>query len=87
VSALTKPHAPISAIISACLATLKLPHVRRAWTNSDRLALSHNLLTTLPSRLVECRRLRYLNVRYNAMREIPEAVRLPCSSAGATTQV
>lgn len=42
-----------------------------------RLALSHNLLTTLPLRLVECKRLRYLNVRYNAMREIPEAVRPP----------
>jgi hypothetical protein len=28
---------------------------------------------------VECKRLRYLNVRYNAMREFPEAVRsLPC---------
>ncbi|KAE8843483.1 hypothetical protein HRS9122_04586 [Pyrenophora teres f. teres] len=40
----------------------------------ERLALSHNLLSTLPSRLVECRRLRYLNVRYNAMREIPNAI-------------
>lgn len=28
-------------------------------------------------RLVECKRLRYLNVRYNAMREFPEAVRPP----------
>jgi Leucine-rich repeat (LRR) protein len=43
----------------------------------ERLALSHNLLATLPSRLIECRRLRYLNVRYNAMREIPSAVRVP----------
>ncbi|KAI4628948.1 hypothetical protein J4E83_003501 [Alternaria metachromatica] len=40
----------------------------------ERLALSHNLLSTLPSRLIECRRLRYLNVRYNAMREIPNAI-------------
>ncbi|KAL1797397.1 hypothetical protein ACET3X_004003 [Alternaria dauci] len=40
----------------------------------ERLALSHNLLSTLPSRLIECRRLRYLNVRYNAMREIPSAI-------------
>ncbi|KAJ4294269.1 RAM signaling network component [Kalmusia sp. IMI 367209] len=40
----------------------------------ERLALSHNLLTTLPSRLIECQRLRYLNVRYNAMREIPDAI-------------
>lgn len=44
-------------------------------TNVHRLALSHNLLSTLPSRLIECKRLRYLNVRHNAMREIPEAVR------------
>jgi Leucine-rich repeat (LRR) protein len=44
-------------------------------TDPARLALSHNLLSTLPTRLVECQRLRYLNVRYNAMREIPEAVR------------
>jgi Leucine-rich repeat (LRR) protein len=44
-------------------------------TDAYRLALSHNLLTTLPSRLIECKRLRYLNVRYNSMREIPEAVR------------
>ncbi|KAF2117707.1 cell morphogenesis protein-like protein Sog2 [Lophiotrema nucula] len=40
----------------------------------ERLALSHNLLSTLPLRLIECRRLRYLNVRYNAMREIPAAI-------------
>ncbi|CAO2658768.1 Nn.00g064910.m01.CDS01 [Neocucurbitaria sp. VM-36] len=40
----------------------------------ERLALSHNLLSTLPLRLVECKRLRYLNVRYNAMREIPDAI-------------
>ncbi|KAF1358269.1 hypothetical protein EJ07DRAFT_124809 [Lizonia empirigonia] len=40
----------------------------------ERLALSHNLLSTLPSRLIECKRLRYLNVRYNAMREIPNAI-------------
>ncbi|KAJ4357959.1 RAM signaling network component [Didymosphaeria variabile] len=40
----------------------------------ERLALSHNLLTTLPSRLIECKRLRYLNVRYNALREIPDCI-------------
>ncbi|KAF9738500.1 RAM signaling pathway protein [Paraphaeosphaeria minitans] len=40
----------------------------------ERLALSHNLLTTLPTRIVECKRLRYLNVRYNAMREIPDCI-------------
>ncbi|KAF2178082.1 hypothetical protein K469DRAFT_600717 [Zopfia rhizophila CBS 207.26] len=40
----------------------------------ERLALAHNLLTTLPLRLAECKRLRYLNVRYNLMREIPDAI-------------
>ena len=45
--------------------------------DAARLALSHNLLQTLPSRLIECKRLRYLNVRYNAMREIPSAVCWP----------
>ncbi|KAF2848931.1 cell morphogenesis protein-like protein Sog2 [Plenodomus tracheiphilus IPT5] len=43
-------------------------------TEIERLALSHNLLSTLPLRLIECKRLRYLNVRYNAMREIPAAI-------------
>lgn len=47
----------------------------------ERLALSHNLLASLPLRLIECKRLRYLNVRYNAMREFPEAVCLPTSPA------
>lgn len=40
----------------------------------ERLALSHNNLTTLPTRLPECHRLRYLNVRYNSMREIPAPI-------------
>lgn len=53
------------------------PRTRR--TDSFRLALSHNLLASLPLRLIECKRLRYLNVRYNAMREFPEAVRVPVS--------
>lgn len=44
------------------------------YADISRLALSHNLLSTLPLRLIECKRLRYLNVRYNAMREIPAAV-------------
>lgn len=46
---------------------------------SFRLAISHNLLSTLPRRLAECRRLRYLNIRYNAIREFPEAVCKFCS--------
>lgn len=40
-----------------------------------RLALSHNSFSTLPLRMSECARLRYLNVRYNALREFPPAVR------------
>ncbi|KAF2742414.1 hypothetical protein M011DRAFT_412755 [Sporormia fimetaria CBS 119925] len=40
----------------------------------ERLAIAHNLLTTVPSRLVECKRLRYLNVRYNQIRELPDAI-------------
>jgi hypothetical protein len=40
----------------------------------ERLALSHNLLSTLPLRLTECTRLRYLNVRFNSLREFPEAI-------------
>ncbi|KAF2196484.1 hypothetical protein GQ43DRAFT_405030 [Delitschia confertaspora ATCC 74209] len=47
-------------------------------TEIERLALSSNLLTTLPSRLTECTRLRYLNVRHNLLREIPDVVfRMP----------
>lgn len=40
-----------------------------------RLALSHNSLGDLPPRLSECSRLRYLNVRYNALKDIPRSVR------------
>ncbi|TKA79138.1 hypothetical protein B0A49_01320 [Cryomyces minteri] len=39
-----------------------------------RLALSHNLLTSLPPQLSKCTRLRYLNVRSNSLREFPEAI-------------
>ncbi|EOD50107.1 hypothetical protein GTA08_BOTSDO01139 [Neofusicoccum parvum] len=40
----------------------------------ERLALSHNSFNTLPLRMSECVRLRYLNVRYNALREFPPAI-------------
>lgn len=68
-----------------CPHRLRLPP-RTRLTDTPRLALSHNLLASLPSRLIECKRLRYLNVRYNAMREFPEAVRVPLhlGSAGPT---
>ena len=41
---------------------------------ADRLALSHNLISTFPSRFSECTSLRYLNVRNNVIREFPLAV-------------
>ncbi|PHH66423.1 hypothetical protein CDD81_7478 [Ophiocordyceps australis] len=36
-----------------------------------RLALSHNLLSSLPARFSECTSLRYLNLRGNQLREFP----------------
>ena len=39
-----------------------------------RLALAHNLLSSFPSSLASCSRLRYLNVRYNSFKEFPEEV-------------
>jgi Leucine-rich repeat (LRR) protein len=39
-----------------------------------RLALSHNLISTFPSRFSECASLRYLNVRNNIIREFPQSV-------------
>ncbi|KAI6781813.1 Leucine-rich repeat-containing protein-like protein [Emericellopsis cladophorae] len=47
----------------------------------ERLALSHNQLTTVPSRFSECTSLRYLNIRANSISEFPmsqnNAVRRP----------
>ncbi|OBT65270.1 hypothetical protein VE03_04655 [Pseudogymnoascus sp. 23342-1-I1] len=40
----------------------------------ERLALSHNQISTFPSRFAECTSLRYLNVRNNAIREFPLAI-------------
>ncbi|KFG80544.1 hypothetical protein MANI_119668 [Metarhizium anisopliae] len=37
----------------------------------ERLALSHNQLSSLPVRLSECTSLRYLNIRANKIREFP----------------
>lgn len=37
----------------------------------ERLALSHNQISTFPSRFAECTSLRYLNVRNNLIREFP----------------
>ncbi|KAF1987992.1 hypothetical protein K402DRAFT_392273 [Aulographum hederae CBS 113979] len=40
----------------------------------ERLALSHNRLSSFPVRLPECTRLRYLNVRWNHLREFPAPI-------------
>ncbi|QUC16393.1 uncharacterized protein UV8b_00634 [Ustilaginoidea virens] len=40
----------------------------------ERLALSHNQLSTLPSRFSECTSLRYLNIRGNQIKEFPLAL-------------
>ncbi|KAG5953783.1 hypothetical protein E4U53_002639 [Claviceps sorghi] len=40
----------------------------------ERLALSHNLLTTLPAKFSECTSLRYLNIRGNQIKEFPPAL-------------
>lgn len=40
-----------------------------------RLALSHNPQIAVPSQIVQCNRLRYLNIRWNKLRHFPEAVR------------
>lgn len=37
----------------------------------ERLALSNNKITTLPTRFAECQSLRYINVRDNKIREFP----------------
>ncbi|KAL2073227.1 hypothetical protein VTL71DRAFT_10551 [Oculimacula yallundae] len=40
----------------------------------ERLALSHNMISTFPSRFAECTSLRYLNVRSNVIREFPQSI-------------
>ncbi|KAI9054176.1 hypothetical protein LZ554_001347 [Drepanopeziza brunnea f. sp. 'monogermtubi'] len=40
----------------------------------ERLALSHNMISTLPSGFSECTSLRYLNVRNNFIREFPQSI-------------
>ncbi|KAG9239570.1 RAM signaling pathway protein-domain-containing protein [Amylocarpus encephaloides] len=40
----------------------------------ERLALSHNQISTFPSRFSECVSLRYLNVRNNFIREFPQSI-------------
>ncbi|RDW60823.1 hypothetical protein BP6252_12206 [Coleophoma cylindrospora] len=40
----------------------------------ERLALSHNLISTFPLRFSECSSLRYLNVRNNVIREFPQPI-------------
>jgi len=50
-----------------------LPYFSQALT-ALRLAVSHNQLTNFPTRLIECKRLRYLNARYNALKELSPSV-------------
>ncbi|EMC97600.1 hypothetical protein BAUCODRAFT_122033 [Baudoinia panamericana UAMH 10762] len=40
----------------------------------ERLALSHNVQIAIPTQIVQCGRLRYLNLRGNQLRHFPEAV-------------
>ncbi|TKA73107.1 hypothetical protein B0A55_04840 [Friedmanniomyces simplex] len=40
----------------------------------ERLALSHNPQVAIPSQIVLCDRLRYLNIRWNQLKHFPEAV-------------
>jgi hypothetical protein len=42
------------------------------------LAISHNRVSSFPECISECKRLRYLNARYNALKEFPLSVRI-CS--------
>ena len=47
-----------------------------ALTLRPSLAISHNVVSSFPERISECRRLRYLNARYNALKEFPTPVRI-----------
>ncbi|KAK5171328.1 RAM signaling network component [Saxophila tyrrhenica] len=40
----------------------------------ERLALSHNPSVALPSQIVECERIRYLNIRWNDLERFPDVV-------------
>ncbi|KAK5127644.1 hypothetical protein LTR85_006985 [Meristemomyces frigidus] len=40
----------------------------------ERLALSHNPQIAVPSQIVQCDRLRYLNIRWNQLKHFPHAV-------------
>jgi len=44
----------------------------------ERLSLSHNMLRYMPSRIADCKQLRYLNIRSNDFRELPPSIyRMP----------
>ncbi|RMZ86242.1 hypothetical protein DV737_g113, partial [Chaetothyriales sp. CBS 132003] len=40
----------------------------------DRLSLSHNQISLIPTRFSDCSHLRYLNIRSNLFRDIPKAI-------------
>ena len=47
-------------------------------TDVERLSLSHNMLRYMPSRIADCKQLRYLNIRSNDFRELPPSIyRMP----------
>jgi len=48
---------------------------RRRRLTISRLALSHNPSVALPSQIVDCERIRYLNIRWNDLDRFPEVVR------------
>jgi Leucine-rich repeat (LRR) protein len=40
----------------------------------ERLALSHNPQIAVPTQIIQCDRLRYLNLRWNSLKYFPEAI-------------
>ena len=47
---------------------------------TNRLALSHNPSCLLPREIVQCDRLRYLNLRWNKLELFPAVVRIATAS-------
>lgn len=50
-------------------------HTRDHMLTLTRLAVSHNPRISLPTEIGQCDRLRYLNLRWNKLRQFPDAVR------------
>nr|POE52091.1 leucine-rich repeat-containing protein sog2 [Quercus suber] len=56
------------------ISTLPIEIIALMKDKVERLALSHNPQITLPTQIVQCDRLRYLNLRWNQLKLFPEAV-------------